>query len=44
MSEIEKQTEPIASAWMIFDRQRGLSNSAMNSAALADFLLLKEQI
>ncbi len=44
MSAIEKETEPSASAWKIFDRQRGLSNSVMNSAAFADFLLLKEQI
>ncbi len=44
MSEIEKQTEPIASAWMSFDKQRGLNNSVTNSAAFADFLLLKEQI
>jgi hypothetical protein len=44
MSEIEKQTEPIASARMSFDKQRGLSNSVTNSAAFADFLLLKEQI
>jgi len=33
MSEIEKQTEPITAAWMV-----------ENSAAFADFLLLKEQI
>jgi len=33
MSAVEKQTEPTASAWMV-----------TNSAALADFLLLKEQI
>jgi hypothetical protein len=44
MSENEKETVPIASAWKFFDRQRGLSNSVMNSAAFADFLLLKEQI
>jgi len=44
MSEIEKQTVPIASAWKIFGRQRGLSNSVMNSAAFAGFLPLKEQI
>jgi hypothetical protein len=44
MSAIEKETEPIASAWKIFDRQRGPRNSVMNSAAFADFLLLKEQI
>jgi peptide subunit release factor RF-3 len=43
MSEIEKQTEPITSAWMNFDKQRGLSNSVTNCAAFADFLLLKEQ-
>jgi hypothetical protein len=44
MSEIEKQTEPIASARMSFDKQRSLGNSLTNSAAFADFLLLKEQI
>jgi len=33
MLAVEKQTEPITSAWML-----------TNSAALADFLLLKEQI
>jgi len=44
MSEFEKQIEPIASAWMSFDKQRGLCNSVTNSAAFADFLLLKEQI
>jgi hypothetical protein len=44
MSAMEKETRPIASAWNIFDRQRGLSNSVMNSAAFADFLSLKEQI
>jgi hypothetical protein len=33
MAETEKQTEPIASAWMF-----------TNGAAVADFLLLKEQI
>ena len=44
MSEIEKETQPIASASKIFDRQWGLSISVMNSAAFADFLLLKEQI
>jgi hypothetical protein len=41
MSAIEKETEPITSAWKIFDRQRGPSKSVMNSAAFAD---LKEQI
>ncbi len=44
MPEIEKRTEPIASARMSFDKQKGLSNSITNSAAFADFLLLKEQI
>jgi len=44
MSAIEKQTAPIASAWMSFDRQKGLSNSVTNCAAFADFFLLKEQI
>jgi len=44
MSEIEKQTAPIASAWKIFDGQRGLSNAVMNSAAFAKFWLLKEQL
>ena len=44
MSAIEKETEPITSAWKIFDKQRGLSNSVMNSASFADFLLLKEHI
>ena len=44
MSATEKETGPIASAWNSFDRQRGLSNSVMNSAGSADFLLLKEQI
>ncbi len=44
MSAIEKKIKPIAFARQIFDRQRGLSNSVMNSAAFADFLLLKEQI
>jgi len=44
MSAIEKETEPIASVRKIFDRQRGLSNSVMNSAAFADFLLLTEHI
>ncbi|MCU1308177.1 MAG: hypothetical protein JWN45_2872 [Acidobacteriaceae bacterium] len=44
MSEIEKQTEPIASARMSADKQRGLSNSVTNSPAFADFLLPKEQI
>jgi hypothetical protein len=44
MSEIEKQTEPIASAWMSFVEQTGLSNSVTHSARFADFLLLKEQI
>jgi hypothetical protein len=44
VSAIEKEIGPIASAWKIFDKQRGLSNSVMNSAAFADFLLLKEQI
>jgi len=29
---------------MSFDKQRGLSTSVTNSAAFADFLLLKEQI
>jgi hypothetical protein len=42
MSAIEKQTTPIASAWMSIDKQTGLSNSVTNSAAFADFLLLKE--
>ncbi len=44
MSAIEKETEPSAAALKIFDWQRGLSNSVMNSAAFADFLLPKEQI
>jgi hypothetical protein len=44
MSAIEKETEPITSAWKIFDKQRVLSNSVMNSAAFANFLLLKEHI
>jgi hypothetical protein len=44
MSAIQKQTESIASAWMIFNKQSGLSNAVTNSAAFADFLLLKEQI
>jgi hypothetical protein len=44
MSAIEKQTAPIASARASFDKQTGLSNSVTNSAAFADFLLLKEQI
>jgi hypothetical protein len=44
MSEIEKQSEPIASAWMRFDKQAGLSNSFTSSAAFADFLMLKEHI
>jgi hypothetical protein len=44
MSEIEKQIERIAAAWMNFHKQRGLNNSVTNSAAFADFLLLKEQI
>jgi len=43
MPEIEKRTEPIASVWS-FAKQKGLSNSITNSAAFADFLLLKEQI
>ncbi len=42
MSAIKKKTEPIASAWMIFNKQMSLSNSATNIAAIADFLLLKE--
>jgi len=44
MSEIEKQTALIASVWMSFEKQKGLSNSVTNSAAFADLLLLKEQI
>ena len=44
MFAIEKETEPISSGWSIFDRQRGLSNSVMNSAAFANFLLLKEHL
>jgi len=44
MSAIKKQTESIASAWMTFNKQMSLSNSVTNSAAFADFLLLKEQI
>jgi peptide subunit release factor RF-3 len=44
MSEIEKQTELITSAWMSFDKQRGLSTAVTISAAFADFLLLKEQM
>ena len=43
MSTIEKETEPIASAWRISDRQKGLVNSVMNSAAFAGFPLLKGQ-
>ena len=43
MSKIEKQIEPIASAWMSFDQQRGLSSSVTNSAAFPDFLLRKGQ-
>jgi hypothetical protein len=43
MSECKKQTESIASAWMSFDKQWGLSNSVTNSAVSADFSLLKEQ-
>jgi hypothetical protein len=44
MFAIEKETEPITSAWKIFDKQRGLSNSVMNSAAFANSLLLKEHL
>ncbi len=44
LSAIEKQTAPIASAWMSFDKQKCLTNSVRNNAAFADFLLLKEQI
>jgi len=44
MSAIKKQIQPIASARMIFNKQRTLSNSVTNTAAFADFLLLKEQI
>jgi hypothetical protein len=44
MSSIEIETEPITRVWEIFDNQRGLSNSVMNSAAFANFLLLKEHI
>jgi len=44
MSAIEKQTAPIASAWMSFDKQTGLSNSVTDSSAFSDFSLLKEQI
>ena len=44
MSAIEKQTAPIGSAWTSFDKQTGLRNSVTNSAAFADFLLLKEPI
>jgi len=44
MSAIRKETEPVASAMKIFDRQKGLSSSLMVSAAFADFFLLKEQI
>jgi hypothetical protein len=44
MSAIKKQTESIASAWMIFNKRSGLSNSVTNNAAFANFLLLKEQI
>jgi hypothetical protein len=44
MPAIEKETEPITSVWEIFYKQRGLSNSVMNSATFANFLLLKEQI
>jgi hypothetical protein len=43
MSAIKKETQPITSVWEIFDKQRGLNNSVMNSAASAKFLLLKEQ-
>jgi hypothetical protein len=43
MSAIEKETEPIASAWKIFDRQRGPRNSVMNNAAFGDFFLPKEK-
>jgi len=43
MSEIEKQAQPIASARMIFDKQRGASNPVTN-IAFADLLLLKEQL
>ena len=38
MSVFEKETEPITSVWKIFDKQRGLSNSVMISAAFANFL------
>jgi hypothetical protein len=44
MSAIKKQTEPIASAWMIFSKHRSLGNSITHSKAFADFLLRKEQI
>jgi hypothetical protein len=44
MSAIKKQTGPIASAWMIFNKQMSLNNSVTNIAAFADFLLPKEQI
>jgi hypothetical protein len=44
MSAIEKETEPITSAWKIFDSQKGPKQLSHDSAAFADFLLLKEQI
>jgi hypothetical protein len=44
MPSLKKQKEPMASAWMIFEKQMSLGNSGMKSAAFADFLLLKEQL
>lgn len=44
MSAIEKETAPITSVWAIFDTQSGQSNSVLNSAVFANFLLLKEHI
>jgi hypothetical protein len=40
----QEKTEPIASAWMIFNKQMSPSNPVTNIAAFADFLLLKEII